>query len=199
MHKRKWKKCSPTQAVNKARHPQLSVLFTDFPSQIFSTLNLLIVNRLMTHKLPVAHSILLFLIIIISQPQPVHVHLICSRTRLVCDCCKVQTGMGKGIWSFIHIFCLFCTTQEIWRQLKAPCFSITLTHCHCPPPSSTAQQEIASLEEKVAGLQRDLSSYETQLDHLRREGSSKAEAGRASEGALHSKIIQLKEEIHSNR
>lgn len=65
--------------------------------------------------------------------------------------------------------------------------------------SFTAQQEIASLEEKVAGLQRDLSSYETQLDHLRREGSSKAEAGRASEGALHNKIIQLKEELHSNR
>ncbi|XP_071552290.1 LOW QUALITY PROTEIN: uncharacterized protein [Panulirus ornatus] len=61
-----------------------------------------------------------------------------------------------------------------------------------------AQQEIASLEEKVAGLQRDLSTYESQLEQLRREGSSKAEAGRASEGALHNKIVQLKEELHSN-
>ena len=63
----------------------------------------------------------------------------------------------------------------------------------------TAQQEISSLEEKVAALQRDLSSYETQLDHLRRDGTSKAEAGRASEGALHSKISHLKEELHNNR
>lgn len=55
------------------------------------------------------------------------------------------------------------------------------------------------MEEKVAGLQRDLSTYESQLEQLRREGSSKAEAGRASEGALHNKIVQLKEELHSNR
>ncbi|XP_069959044.1 rootletin isoform X2 [Cherax quadricarinatus] len=61
-----------------------------------------------------------------------------------------------------------------------------------------AQQEIASLEEKVAGLQRDLSTYESQLEQLRRDGSSKAEAGRVSEGALHSKIVQLKEELHAN-
>ncbi|XP_066951894.1 rootletin-like isoform X2 [Macrobrachium rosenbergii] len=61
-----------------------------------------------------------------------------------------------------------------------------------------AQQEISSLEEKVAALQRDLSSYETQLEQLRRDGTTKAEAGRASEGALHSKITQLKEELHNS-
>ena len=74
-----------------------------------------------------------------------------------------------------------------------------LTYCDSLSSFPEAQQEIASLEEKVAGLQRDLSTYETQLDHLRRDGSSKAEAGRASEGALHNKIIQLKEELHSTR
>lgn len=62
-----------------------------------------------------------------------------------------------------------------------------------------AKQEISSLEEKVAVLQRDLSSYENQLEQLRREGSSKAEAGRASEGALHTQIVKLKEELHSSR
>ncbi|XP_063597935.1 rootletin-like [Penaeus indicus] len=61
-----------------------------------------------------------------------------------------------------------------------------------------AKQEISSLEEKVAVLQRDLSSYENQLEQLRREGSSKAEAGRASEGALHTQIVKLKEELHSS-
>lgn len=62
-----------------------------------------------------------------------------------------------------------------------------------------AKQEISSLEEKVAVLQRDLSSYENQLEQLRREGSTKAEAGRASEGALHTQIVRLKEELHSSR
>ena len=63
----------------------------------------------------------------------------------------------------------------------------------------SAQQEISSLEEKVSGLQRDLSSYESQLDQLRRTGSSKAEAGRASEAALHQTIAKLKEDLHATK
>ncbi|KAF2365634.1 hypothetical protein FHG87_003615 [Trinorchestia longiramus] len=60
-----------------------------------------------------------------------------------------------------------------------------------------AQQEISSLEEKVSGLQRDLSSYETQVEQLRRSGSTKAEAGRASEATLHNTIAKLKEDLHT--
>lgn len=97
------------------------------------------------------------------------------------------------------ISCLTIKQNAILRHLIVNPLFYNNPNPSCPLTSSTAQQEIASLEEKVAGLQRDLSSYETQLDHLRREGSCKAEAGRANEGALHSKIIQLKEELHSNR
>lgn len=49
----------------------------------------------------------------------------------------------------------------------------------------------------MSGLQRDLGSYESQLDQLRRTGSTKADAGRASEAVLHQTIAKLKEDLHA--
>ncbi|XP_047738338.1 rootletin [Hyalella azteca] len=60
-----------------------------------------------------------------------------------------------------------------------------------------AQQEVTCLEEKVQELQRDLASYEAQVEQLRRSGSSKAEAGKASEATLHSTIAKLREDLHA--
>lgn len=49
----------------------------------------------------------------------------------------------------------------------------------------------------MSNLQGDLTHYEGQLEQLKREGTTKAESGRASEKALQTKVNQMQGELQA--